>query len=141
MIGKTGQTSEETAEALRSRLAGLPGWTQTAGGQTVAQWLVALGRGSGGSSGETSAWAIALVAILNEILKGVGSSPIPPPGTGYEAEGGYYPREDHQAQIARAGAWRVCAEDETGGEAYIPLAESKRPRSVNILRQVAEKLG
>ncbi|MFG3276247.1 hypothetical protein [Streptomyces luteogriseus] len=48
------------------------------------------------------------------------------------ADGGV---EDHTAQIAPAGAWRVWAEPETGGEAYIPLNPSKRPRS----RQIAEE--
>lgn len=50
------------------------------------------------------------------------------------ADGGV---EDHSAQIAPAGAWRVFAEPETGGEAYIPLAGSKRQRSMAILEQVA----
>ncbi|OXS35378.1 hypothetical protein [Streptomyces sp. XY006] len=48
------------------------------------------------------------------------------------ADGGV---EDHSAQIAPAGAWRVWAEPETGGEAYIPLSPTKRPRS----RQIAEE--
>ena len=50
-------------------------------------------------------------------------------------------RERHVAQIAPAGAWRVWAEDETGGEAYIPLAASKRARSVSILEEVARRFG
>ncbi|PRQ10636.1 phage tail tape measure protein [Corynebacterium sp. 13CS0277] len=49
--------------------------------------------------------------------------------------------EDHRAEIAPAGAWRLWAEPETGGEAYIPLAESKRTRSTQILAQVADKFG
>lgn len=49
--------------------------------------------------------------------------------------------ENHVAQIAPAGAWRLWAEPETGGEAYIPLSSSKRKRSVNILRSVADKFG
>ncbi|WP_125777196.1 hypothetical protein [Antribacter gilvus] len=49
--------------------------------------------------------------------------------------------EDHRAQIAPAGAWRVWAEPETGGEAYIPLAQSKRGRSTSILAAVAERFG
>ena len=69
-----------------------------------------------------------------------------------QADGGFYPeitayanggtrRENHVAQIAPAGAWRVWAEEETGGEAYIPLAKSKRSRSMAILSQVAEEFG
>lgn len=50
--------------------------------------------------------------------------------------------ENHVAQIAR-GAWpvRVWAEPETGGEAYLPLAKSKRKRSLEILRQVMDEFG
>ena len=50
-------------------------------------------------------------------------------------------RERHVAQIAPAGAWRVWAEEETGGEAYIPLARSKRARSMAILEEVAARFG
>ncbi|HSH61997.1 MAG TPA: D-Ala-D-Ala carboxypeptidase family metallohydrolase, partial [Acidimicrobiales bacterium] len=50
-------------------------------------------------------------------------------------------KEAHQAQIARAGDWRVWAEPETGGEAYIPLALAKRQRSTDILTEVASRFG
>lgn len=50
-------------------------------------------------------------------------------------------RERHEAQIAPAGAMRLWAEPETGGEAYIPLAASKRARSTGILATVADKFG
>lgn len=49
--------------------------------------------------------------------------------------------ENHIAQIARAGEMRVWAEPETGGEAYIPLAESKRARSEMIMAETARRLG
>lgn len=49
--------------------------------------------------------------------------------------------ERHEAQIAPAGAWRVWAEEETGGEAYIPLAATKRSRSTGILAEVAQRFG
>lgn len=48
-------------------------------------------------------------------------------------------RENHIAQFAAAGAMRLWAEPETGGEAYIPLALSKRARSERVLGQVAEE--
>jgi len=57
----------------------------------------------------------------------------------YYANGGV--REDHVAQIAPGGAWRVWAEPETEGEAYIPLAPSKRARSVDIWRETGRRLG
>jgi TP901 family phage tail tape measure protein len=59
-------------------------------------------------------------------------------GAVYYADGG---TENHVAQIAKAGAWRVWAEDETGGEAYIPLAQSKRPRSRQIAAETVKRLG
>lgn len=59
------------------------------------------------------------------------------PGVRRFANGG----EDHQAQIARPGDWRVWAEPETGGEAYIPLGASKRARSLQILQSVAGQFG
>jgi hypothetical protein len=50
--------------------------------------------------------------------------------------------EDHTAQIARPrGPVRMWAEPETGGEAYIPLAQSKRGRSTAILAAVAKQFG
>ncbi|MFI7630277.1 hypothetical protein [Microbispora rosea] len=57
----------------------------------------------------------------------------------YYASGGL--REAHVAQIAPAGTMRVWAEPETGGEAYIPLAASKRARSLDILSTVADLFG
>lgn len=53
------------------------------------------------------------------------------------ADGG---TEDHVAQIAQP-TLRMWAEPETGGEAYIPLAQSKRPRSLAILKDVADDFG
>ena len=50
-------------------------------------------------------------------------------------------RENHVAQLARAGEMRVWAEPETGGEAYIPLAKQKRVRSTAILGAVADQFG
>lgn len=59
--------------------------------------------------------------------------------TDYYANGGM--RENHIAQIAPAGAMRVWAEPETGGEAYIPFAQSKRKRSQEIAMQTVSRLG
>lgn len=49
--------------------------------------------------------------------------------------------EHHIAQIARPGTIRLWNEPETQGEAYIPLAMSKRGRSEDILSQVADRFG
>ncbi|MGW1157779.1 phage tail tape measure protein [Streptomyces sp. NPDC002519] len=65
----------------------------------------------------------------------------------FYADGGFHAggrgrRENHVAQIAPAGSWRVWAEPETyPGEAYIPLAPSKRARSRQILDEVAHRFG
>ncbi|WP_437582733.1 phage tail tape measure protein [Paramicrobacterium sp. CJ85] len=55
--------------------------------------------------------------------------------------GGGFSSENHVAQIAQAGAMRVWAEPETGGEAYIPLHPSKRARSLDIWAETGRRLG
>lgn len=57
----------------------------------------------------------------------------------FYANGGL--NENHVAQIAPAGSYRVWAEQETGGEAYIPLAASKRDRSLAIWAETGKRLG
>ncbi|MFF2387834.1 phage tail tape measure protein [Agromyces sp. NPDC058104] len=57
----------------------------------------------------------------------------------YFAGGGM--RENHVAQFARAGSYRVWAEPETGGEAYIPMSPAKRAGSTAILADVAAQFG
>jgi hypothetical protein len=49
--------------------------------------------------------------------------------------------ERHIAQIAKPGEWRIWAEPETGGEAYLPLSKAKRKRSKAILDEVARIFG
>lgn len=79
---------------------------------------------------------------LNERIAGITSSG----GITY-ADGGHFDGrrdvkffasggENHVAQFARAGSYRVWAEDETEGEWYYPEAPSKRARSL----QLAEKM-
>ena len=53
------------------------------------------------------------------------------------ADGG---TEQHVAQIAQP-TFRMWAEPETGGESYIPLAPSKRPRSRAIAEETVRRLG
>lgn len=62
----------------------------------------------------------------------------PPSANGniFYAQGG----ENHVAQIG-SGNTRTWDEPETGGEAYIPLALSKRTRSAAILSKVAQQFG
>ncbi|MEE1812709.1 hypothetical protein [Streptomyces sp. BE133] len=49
--------------------------------------------------------------------------------------------ENHVAQIAPAGSWRVWGEPETMGEGYVPFAPSKRPRSRAITEEIVRRLG
>jgi hypothetical protein len=49
--------------------------------------------------------------------------------------------ENHVAQIAPAGSWRVWGEPETDGEGYVPFARSKRPRSRAITEEIVRRLG
>lgn len=51
-----------------------------------------------------------------------------------------YAEGAHVAEIAQP-TYRLWAEPETGGEAYIPMALSKRARSTAILNTVAERFG
>lgn len=80
--------------------------------------------------------------IITKAAKNVGGA-VPGFANGgvvdFYANGGL--RENHVAQIAPAGSWRVWAEPETGGEAYIPLAPAKRERSRDIAREVVSRLG
>lgn len=63
-------------------------------------------------------------------------------GVNYEAFANGGKRENHVAQIAPAGLpYRVWAEPETKGEAYIPLAPEKRARSLDIWAEVGRHLG
>jgi hypothetical protein len=56
------------------------------------------------------------------------------------ARGGIH--ENHQAQVTRVGGpVRIWSEPETEGEAYIPLAQAKRARSMGILSEVAKRFG
>jgi len=93
-----------------------------------------------------------VVRTLNAVTNSVTNLPTSRPGvtpanggilTGFAAGGiqGFPTGESHVAQIAPAGAWRLWAEPETGGEAYIPLAPSKRARSTAILNEVERAFG
>ncbi|MFE7780626.1 phage tail tape measure protein [Streptomyces nigrescens] len=50
-------------------------------------------------------------------------------------------REQHVAQIAPGGSWRVWGEPETQGEAYVPLSAAKRPRSKAVVEDVVSRFG
>jgi len=95
-----------------------------------------------GTDVKMPAWMQAAQSANGSILNGLGQGMFGfnPALLRMFANGGV---ENHIAQIARpsASTVRVWAEPETGGEAYIPLAASKRDRSVAILQQVATQFG
>ncbi|MBO4272379.1 hypothetical protein [Microbispora triticiradicis] len=90
--------------------------------------------------------------VLNKLLNDIGiSTASVSVGVNRNADGNIYMAnggvisfaggvERHVAQIAGPGT-RIWAEPETQGEAYIPLAPSKRSRSEEILSKVAEIFG
>jgi TP901 family phage tail tape measure protein len=93
-------------------------------------------------------YGIVLIDAINPALRATGQVEVeytPRAGAGggtptrVRADGGI--DDYHGAQIAKAGDMRLWAEPETGGEAYIPLAQSKRRASVSILNEVARRFG
>jgi TP901 family phage tail tape measure protein len=123
------------------------------GGQISAQKLnEKLGIGLEDAKRITDAYGLSIVTGFNNVRDAFGNAPInvafaddlrqqdsyARTGRAY-AQGGI---ENHAAQIARGQTpYRVWAEPETGGEAYIPLASSKRGRSTEILQTVAYHFG
>lgn len=146
MFGSTADRIVESADALVIRMSarwiGLVSSAQTAAGQITAAFVGMSNAVNATVSGLTAnvtgivqTYARSLASALNPILSAVGAQPI----VLQFAKGGIV--ENHQAEIAPAGAWRVWAEPETGGEAYIPLARSKRSRSRQIAAETVARLG
>jgi hypothetical protein len=87
-------------------------------------------------------WVVNTIRTVHETLRRTFGRAVPnADGNVLDFYGAGGLRERHVAQIAPAGAWRVWAEPETGGEAYIPLALSKRDRSLDIWRETGRRLG
>lgn len=108
---------------IRQRLDGLPDQVTIDVGVSTARAAAALAAFRASAQADGSVLSFADGGLL------------PPRSIRAYAEG------QHVAQIARAGDWRVWAEDETGGESYIPLALSKRVRSTAILAETARRFG
>ncbi|MCZ0983965.1 hypothetical protein O1L60_45205 [Streptomyces diastatochromogenes] len=65
-------------------------------------------------------------------------------GIRHFAGGGTSPGDvpnQHVAQIAPAGSYRVWGESETQGEGYVPFRASARPRSRRITEEIVRRLG
>ena len=154
---------KQKIQEMVDRLSKFPGQVQNLFSQ-AGQWLVSAGRNiiNGLWNGMKSAWSSVKNWLSDNLsFSAIGSLVgLRSGGIVVNAEGGIMRAyidggidrleqyanggrrgERHVAQIAPAGAWRVWAEPETGGEAYIPLARSKRARSTAILDEVAGRFG
>lgn len=116
----TGQVKDlgSTASRVNGKHVSVSAHANTSGARSALQALTR----------PLSTTVTATVRTVGNALKGV-----------FHANGGLYER--HDAQIAKAGAYRVWAEPETEGEAYIPFARSKRGRSREIATQTVQRLG
>lgn len=144
-----------TAQNTTGPISGTPAAVGGTAGSVKGAWLGPLGETGSATYGAVSTWAKNTAGPLSSLLTAIGQGAIalnlPPPQdmSPYairQARGGlvdYFANgsENHIAQIAPAGAMRLWAEPETGGEAYIPLALSKRQRSMQILVDVARRFG
>ena len=156
-------TVKQKIQEMVDRLSKFPGQVQNLFSQ-AGQWLVSAGRNiiNGLWNGMKSAWSNVKNWLSEHLsFSAIGSLVgLRSGGIVVNAEGGIMRAyidggidqleqyanggrrgERHVAQIAPAGSWRVWAEPETGGEAYIPLARSKRGRSTAILDEVAGRFG
>ncbi|MEU8472707.1 phage tail tape measure protein [Streptomyces sp. NPDC029006] len=113
----------------------------TANGQALGA-IGAVGQALSNINGRSATTYINTVHTFTAVQKG---SKVPVAKRDY-ADGGvvdYFAdgAENHVAQIAPGGAYRVWAESETGGESYIPLSPAKRPRSRRIAEETIRRLG
>ena len=119
-------------------------------------WAADAGRAMKGAAAEARGLASSIRNIPDKTVNirvkvsSSGSSAYVSPGSysaNYNAHGGkvtFYGsggREDHRAQFAKGGTWRVWAEDETEGEWYLPLAKSKRSSTIPMWWQAGRDLG
>lgn len=142
-----GRNSIEEAEALNAQLRDLP--------DHVRSEIVSVFQRDGADEAErrlnelARTWTANLVVRVSgiqqaagRVVAGAGVNMYSAHGNLFEAYGHGGLRENHVAQIAPAGAWRIWAEDETGGEAYIPLAnDGRRGRAEDIWREVGRRFG
>lgn len=78
-------------------------------------------------------YGIKLAGGINPILTSLGKQRISVGGSGGVTEfagGGFH--EDHVAQIAPGGAYRLWAEDETAGETHLPLRRPRTPHPQEV---------
>ncbi len=131
-----GDASEDSVELVKEKFRNLPdalGVIGGSAGKTMADRILAeLANGLANVD-----QVVAYAASLSNFYAGAAEGAPILPGQGIPS----FHAEGHVAQVAPPGSWRVWAEPETGGEAYIPLAMSKRARSTALLGQVASSFG
>ena len=142
IVAPGAKVSTDEAAALNAQLEALP--------EEVRPDIVVIANTYGAEAAQAAIDAVKSKTVTVTVQhRVVGGSSAPVMGRSVaEADGGvldFYARggirENHVAQIAPAGSWRVWAEPETGGEAYIPLAAAKRIRSLEIWRETGRRLG
>lgn len=125
---------------------------KTGAGRLSSSIVTELERGTNDIDNVLSNWSASIEDHLNPVLESVGADPIEvrtPGGSASDgrrqpgaqramAQGGFLP---DQATIQSPGTLVQWAEPETGGEAFIPLAKSKRERSRAIWEKTGELLG
>ena len=153
-MGITGQAAQDLADqyGLIPKQVSTKATADTQGAMTNLDNLYTkvkqLPDGSFTVTADTSTASQKLSALATQLFNLNSSTGVLKPGfyVQKQAEGGVLTAfangsENHVAQIAQAGDYRLWAEEETGGEAYIPLAASKRARSMAILEDVAGRFG
>lgn len=128
-------------DAILAAIAKLPPEKQTAIKALVAQGDLAAAQAALDALTKPRAVTIKISPVTGDIVTSVGYRATAQADGSllrFYGSGGV---ENHVAQMAPAGAWRIWAEPETGGEAYIPLSPAKRGRSLDIWRQTGRALG
>lgn len=146
LIAESSAGGQGAVQALNTQMAVMAEVAAAGGQKTADELATKLGLGVAEVAGIAAQYGVELASGINPVLSALGKRPInvnQQAGRGYTglteyANGGI---EDHVAQIAPGGAYRLWAEDETGGEAYIPLSPAKRGRSTDIWREVGQRLG
>ena len=135
------QKAQAEAADLYKELKGLPPDVQTAIKAMLDRGDIAAARAEFASLGATVTKTIRIITTSVGGGTTTGGGLVAANGGIFEffANGGMH--EDHKAQIAPAGAWRIWAEPETGGEAYLPLSPAKRSETIPIAKEAVRRLG
>lgn len=156
-------SAQRTINSTRDKTASIKAKDATAAGRSAATRSINSTRGSAKITGKWMGWrapVLSLRAAVTGVWKGLtgggnglnGGIDAPGSKLGLQsglpdtrllrafADGGI---ESHTAQFSSpaSNTFRIWGEPETGGEAYIPLAASKRERSTAIWKEAGKRLG